>query len=482
MGAQPIGRVAGGGAYLSNGNLIITGGKSCPSNVLMNDVIYSADGGLSYNLGVQRAGWTARADFTLVAAPNTNTVVLIGGSTSVGQQNDVWMSSDGQGAVWTQVTSAANFSPFQEGAASFLFDAASNAGIPTLVLYNPTDNVVYTSINWGASFTSINNLGNSIGLDPYQDARMVAGSDNSLYIAGGADAGINQVLYSSDKGNTWALLNNSNYSPNISNTVALTAWMYGCLAIRYIPSATSPNGYHDQLVLYSGTLTVDNLLYSNYFCFFDTGAVSVTSVVAEIIQTGEVYSLGISSPPANQAPQLIHHDAGKWLFDRAYPDCAYDVHQAVRKGAGTTMWHMGGFVPGSSTYINSVDLTTTGSWLNMQQFNPAYSGYTGTAPSGRVASGVAYLSNGNLLYFAGKDATSSIQFTNDVYLSQSHHIHAHTPHNHRLLYAQLISCYHLICAAYFLSALRAGIWARRLLTSPTPPSRLALTSQWLCCP
>ena len=110
---------------------------------------------------------------------------------------------------------------------------------------------------------------------------------------------------------------------------------------------------------------------------------------------------------------MVYHDAGQWLSYRLYADCAYDVHQAVRKNVGLSMWQLGGFTS-SYSYINSIDFTGTGSWTNLQEFDqPTYSGGSST-PSGRVASGAAYLANGMLLYFGGKDNAATV-YTNDIY-------------------------------------------------------------------
>ena len=418
-GCNPMGRVAGGGAWLSNGNLVIAGGKACTGYTGANDVIYSTNLAASFSLATQAAPWSTRSDFGFAVAPNTNVIVLVGGTdvTSGNLLNDVWMSSDGIGAVWTLQTAAASFSTFQEGALTFMFDAASNSGgLATLVLYNPTNNAFFTSTNYGSTWTQTFSL-NSVGIFPNQDARLVCGAANDLYMAGGEAVGSNQILYSGNKGVTWSYLNNQNWSPNISNSVAIDDFTYGCLAIRYVPSSTSPYGYHDQLVMFAGNITVDNLVSSGYNCLFDTGTQTVTSLVAEIIQPNEVYSLATSVAPSGRSPQMIYHDAGQWLTYRLYADCAYDVHQAVRKTSGTAMWQLGGFTS-SYAYINSIDYTSTGSWLNLQEWNkPTYSNVPSSGtPSGRVAAGAGLLVNGVFLYFGGKDNASAV-YVNDVYSS-----------------------------------------------------------------
>ena len=329
------------------------------------------------------------------------------------------MSSDGIGAVWTLVTAAASFSPFQEGAMTFLVDAASNGGVASLVLYHPIDNKAYRSTNLGLTWTAGFDF-TANGWDPNEDARIVCGATGNLYLVGGDQLGSNQVLYSSNKGAWFGPMNNINWSPNISNSVALDDFTYGCLAIRYVPSTTGLAGVHRQLVLYGGNITVDNLVFSGYNCLFDTGTQQVSSLVAEIIQPGEVYSLGASYPPSQYAPQVIYHDAGQWLNYRLYPDCAYDVHEAARKTGSTKMWQLGGFTS-SYAYMNSIDYTASGLWTNLVEYNtPAYSGSNPAGnPSGRVAAGAALLVNGNFLYFAGKD-NITLSYSNDVYSSTNY--------------------------------------------------------------
>ena len=415
-GCNPIGRVAGGGGWLTNGNLVVLGGKSCPNWVEVNDVIYSTNNAQSFAQSCSAAPWSARSDFSLAVAPNTNVIVLAGGTDANGNpNNDVWMSNDGTGMTWSLMTANPGFAQYQEGPMTFLYDAASNGGgVATLVLYNPIANAVYSSTNNGATWSMTANL-TLLNLDPNEDARIVAGADNSLFMAGGEGPDTNMILYSQTKGASWYWLNNQNWSPNISNAVAVDDFTYGCLAVRYTPSSTAPYGYHDQLVMFGGVIEVDNLIASGYNCYFDAGSSAITSVVAEIIQPYETYSLPASVPPGGRSPQMVYHDAGQWLTYRLYADCAYDVHQAVRKTPGLSMWQLGGFTSAYS-YINSIDFTSTGSWTNLQEWNqPTYTGASST-PSGRVAAGAALLVNGNLLYFAGKDSAAAV-YTNDVYVS-----------------------------------------------------------------
>ena len=239
---------------------------------------------------------------------------------------------------------------------------------------------------------------------------------------------------------TWSYLNTIDWNSNITNTVQLVnnpagagafpsgAFTYGCLAMRYTPSVTgtSPAGYHKQLSLYAGYIYADSIVDSGYNCYIDTGTTQVNSVVADIIAPNEVFTITQASSP--NTPGLIFHDASSLLPDRQYADCGYDVHQAApaRRGSNFSMWQLGGFSP-SYAFLNSIDYTSTGNWANLQEFqNPTYNNAPGgNVPSGRVAAGVAYLANGNLLYMGGKDFNASVptwfeNYSNDVYVSTNY--------------------------------------------------------------
>ena len=335
----------------------------------------------------------------------------------------VWISTDGLGAYWTLQTATGNFAPWTQGSIAFMYDS-----VPTLVMYSPWDNAIKTSPDLGKTWTAGASLA-PLNSDPTIDARLIADVQNNVYLVGGL-SGNPQLLWSSSitaASPTLSFLTQVNWSPNISNTVMIDYFTYGCLGFRYLPSSTAPApGYHRQLILYGGTIQVDNLVDSNYRCFFDTGSVSfpqTTSLQAEIIFPGEVYTLATQTPPASLQPRLITHDAAQLLTPRQYADCAYDVHQAVRKTANFSMWQLGGYDE-NGNFLNSVDYTPTGSWSNIRVFSqPGYSGVPAgsSAPSGRVGGGVALLSSGTLLYFGGKDynATTStnLVYANDVYAS-----------------------------------------------------------------
>ena len=241
-GCNPIGRVAAGGVFLANGNLVVMGGKACPGWSLTNDVIYSTNNAASFDQAVAAApGPPLR--LLLRCRPTTNTIVLAGGTDAIGITNDVWTSTDGKGAVWTLVTAAPGFPKYQEGPMTFLFDATTNGrhGHPRAV--QPVRQLLLLLRQLRLYLDSDANL-TTTGVNPNQDARMVAGADNSLFMAGGGGLGTNQVLYSSNKGATWSYLNNQNWSPNVTTpspwTISPTAvWPSAMCPPALRPTATT---------------------------------------------------------------------------------------------------------------------------------------------------------------------------------------------------------------------------------------------------
>lgn len=175
-GYNPISRVAGMTAVMSTGTVIDMAGKCAPNWAWQNDVIYSTDKGRSWNLATANAAFTPRSDAVLAVAPGTNNVVMAGGEGQPGYLSDVWLSTDGIGAVWT-LQNAAPFMKFQQGAMTFLYDATPSQGA-TLVLYNPSDNNIWHSLDLGKTWTMISSMSVQ-GEDPQQTGRMVADVEKS---------------------------------------------------------------------------------------------------------------------------------------------------------------------------------------------------------------------------------------------------------------------------------------------------------------
>ena len=104
----------GGGAALLNNGLVLTfGGVSSIDSVTLSNTVYasSSTGGISFT-AVANASWSPRANFITCTMPFSNNLAVIGGITATGWTNEVWISTDGSGAVWNQQP-AANY-PFVE--------------------------------------------------------------------------------------------------------------------------------------------------------------------------------------------------------------------------------------------------------------------------------------------------------------------------------------------------------------------------------
>ena len=318
QGATP-GRAASGAAYLSNGRLLWFGGKinqATASVAVANDVWYNTQPTFNFgpggaNAGQQpswvqatgAAGWTARSDMSVAVYPGTNNVLMAGGSDVNGNLlNDVWMSTDGTGATWTQTTAAAPFPPFSQGAIVALYDGTATSGTQssaTVVLFAssyPTYNqYVWQSTNQGTAWTSV-------GVAPWSTRfteKFVADAENNVYMVGGQSG---DSWWSSNKGVSWSQLrqvSNAGYP----SPVQLSAATYSCAGILYQPGS-GPQGYHRQLVVFSGTaisvfnpyftfggqLTYGSSSVSIQQCLCDTVTGGVRALAADLIFPGESVS------------------------------------------------------------------------------------------------------------------------------------------------------------------------------------------------
>jgi hypothetical protein len=95
---------------LPDGSIVLMGGENFRLSTRFNDVWRSVDQGATWTQMTAAAPWTARSNHTSVALPD-GSIVLMGGyyraETGI-HLNDVWRSTD-QGATWTQVTAAAEW-------------------------------------------------------------------------------------------------------------------------------------------------------------------------------------------------------------------------------------------------------------------------------------------------------------------------------------------------------------------------------------
>jgi len=109
--AAAFGAREGFGAVCINGGLIVLGGFSGTSGLLLNDVWQSASfltaQGVSWSQINTAAPWTGRRDF---AATVLDSKIWLMGGYDGAPQADVWSSAD-DGSTWQQVSSSAAFGP-----------------------------------------------------------------------------------------------------------------------------------------------------------------------------------------------------------------------------------------------------------------------------------------------------------------------------------------------------------------------------------
>jgi PKD repeat protein len=86
---------------LPDGSIVLMGGEDDYSGPL-NDTWLSTDGGTTWTLQTEHAGWPVKLGQSCVAMPD-GSIVLMGGEDESGLLNDTWRSTDG-GATWTNIT------------------------------------------------------------------------------------------------------------------------------------------------------------------------------------------------------------------------------------------------------------------------------------------------------------------------------------------------------------------------------------------
>ena len=286
--------MGGGAALLNNGLLLSFGGLSAVDGVTLSSAVYSTSttAGISFTQEAN-ASWSPRADFLTCAMPYSNNVVVIGGVTATGYANDVWLSTDGQGAVWTQQPPA-NY-PFSEAAGTganagiqagtcvFLYDSSLVPGggftqtWSTLLVFTH-NNRVYKSLTGGATWVQQPNpyyptspayvvLPFSTQYDSSKTRRgieVVADFDNKLYAMAGTAIWDNTMWWSQDGALTWYRM------PQV-NTISAAFFVQAstsCLGLNYRTNSTAAGGYNKVLVLYGGTILFDDATQA--------GAVQVT--------------------------------------------------------------------------------------------------------------------------------------------------------------------------------------------------------------
>ncbi len=195
------GRYGHSSIVLPDGSIVLMGGGS-PSGY-ENDVWKSIDNGTTWNMINPNAGWSGRYIHSSVVLPD-GSIILMGGYNVSGMKNDVWKSTD-NGTTWIEINSSAGWSE-RTGHSSVVLSDGS------IVLMGGYDgsykNDVWRSTNNGTTWTEINS---SAGWQGRYIHTSITLPDGSIVLMGGGSSGVhnNDVWRSTDKGYTWTEINSS---------------------------------------------------------------------------------------------------------------------------------------------------------------------------------------------------------------------------------------------------------------------------------
>ncbi len=189
---------------LPDGSIVLMGGVG-DDNGPMNDTWRSTDGGATWTLQTEHAGWTGRGYHSSVALPD-GSIVLMGGLDDDGWMlNDIWRSTDG-GATWTQLPDAG-------WSARALHSSVAMPDGSIAVMggeddYSGPMNDTWLSTDGGATWTLQTE---HAGWPAKLGQSCVAMPDGSIVLTGGIDEsgfiGADDVWRSTDRGRTWTLAN-----------------------------------------------------------------------------------------------------------------------------------------------------------------------------------------------------------------------------------------------------------------------------------
>jgi hypothetical protein len=182
---------------MADGSIVLMGGLA-PG--FKNDVWHSLDNGATWHQHITGVPWwTARYLNRCVVNPVDNSIILMGGSSAAGLQNDVWRSTD-SGETWVEMTAAAAWTARVGHTCVSMADGS-------IVLMGGTDGVnqndVWHSLDNGATWHQ------HVTGAPWWVARSGHLSkllpDGTIILMGGSIGAslLNDVWRSTDKGETW---------------------------------------------------------------------------------------------------------------------------------------------------------------------------------------------------------------------------------------------------------------------------------------
>ena len=404
-GANFTHRRAGSAVYLNNGNLVWFGGKTDDPNAAnsgqLNSVYYSTDQAFTWSQATASASWSARSDIAACVPPYTNTIWQTGGQTpSGGVVNDVWVSTDGIGAVWTPASGTVPYAPFQSGACAFFYDAVpSNASATrtqaTLFLLNDLGQF-YLTPDLGQTWTQGQGVWTVTG-GSRNFMNLLIDRDNVLYVFSGQNYVDANVYWSNDYGTTWYTLAATN-GLSLPNNVAFSYATTSCAAFR----------------LWQNEVT--GVLYKSIAIYGGSVWLSDNSIVEAVhgVMTATV-SFGAAVPTVTwktAAPAITPR--------RTYPACTWNIHASLN--SPPLMFMLGGELNYTNQVLeNDLWYSTDGFFSDSHQIQPtSLLNMPGTNFTHRRAGSAVYLNNGNLVWFGGKTddpANANSGQLNSVYYS-----------------------------------------------------------------
>ena len=236
--------------------------------------------------------------------------------------------------------------------------------------------------------------------------------DNFVYaLEGDYSQRIADVWFSANKGQSFTALTLVN--SQLPNGLYYNGALYACLGMRYLPVN---GGLQKQIVMYGGSRSYGIVLNSTYYVqtlymsLSGNATVSLSTTLSPSTSTYAASLLQVTLPSLSMGSA-----SSSVLPSRQYGNCAVDIHH-LSNGANVSMSLLGG---------------SAGNWSSVFVSSNGYStAYVNTDPSlsnsalpfaGRVAGASAYLSNGNLVWLAGKQYNASLSagysYSNNVYYS-----------------------------------------------------------------
>ena len=420
-----------GAAVLANGNLLLIGGL-LNATTATAAVWISANNGSTWSISAATAAFGARSSFATCVMPGSNAVLVIGGYLNGGStaSNDVYLSTDGQGAVWTRVGSlpVANAG----GSCVLMYDNAAfarGASVNSTLLVLTSTNRIYRSLSLGSSFASTPSLigpgaivGKGYTLAPfstqtdttgtrYQTA-LVADYDGHLYASGARGIFDNGLYFSGDVGFTWYRLRQiSTLGAGVGNYIQAST---ACLGMAYAASGSS---YVKTLTLYGGLgVHFDSgMSYSAIQWKLDASPAALPSATTGAANVSAMAAAGNAAQvwcvdPARPSLQWFQSTGSSTLPFLQYPYCAANVH-TTNSSTPVTLYLYGG--------STTAAVNTAGLYASNNGFSTLLpQSHTADATVGARRDGMmALLANGNLLIIGGQTGTTAATATSQVFLS-----------------------------------------------------------------